>query len=76
MNFPRELMRITEIERECKVSRKLLLQAYLTPGQNFAFKMNPLKSNSPIVFQTDGLKKWMDKRPEVEQRARRRSCVM
>ena len=38
MNFPRELMRITEIERECKVSRKLLLQAYLTPGQNFAFR--------------------------------------
>lgn len=44
MNFPRELMRITEIERECKVSRKLLLQAYLTPGQNFAFKIPLLQA--------------------------------
>lgn len=76
MNYPRELMRKTELQRECHLSPELLEKAYRTPGQDFAFKMDPTKKNSPILFMTDGLERWIQKRIQMEQRARKKNCVM
>lgn len=39
----------------------LLDRAYREKGQRFAFKMNPLKKNSPILFDLDGFEKWVQK---------------
>ena len=39
----------------------LLDRAYHEKGQRFAFKMNPLKKNSPILFNLDGFEKWVQK---------------
>ncbi len=57
--FPKPYMRQSELEK-MGIPRAMLTQAYRDPGQRFASKINPTKSNSPIVFETEGLKKWME----------------
>ena len=41
---------------------KLLDAAFRERGQKFAYKINPGKQNSPIVFETDGFQIWLAKR--------------
>lgn len=36
-------------------------RAFRARGQRFAWKMNPLKKNSPILFDVDGFEKWKEK---------------
>ena len=44
----------------------LLDRAYHDRGQRFAFKMNPLKKNSPILFEVEGFEKWVQKQCTVK----------
>lgn len=37
---------------------RLLLRAFATPGQTFAWRANPLARTSPLLFDTDGFEKW------------------
>ena len=39
-------------------SYQYLRRAYGTPGQTFATKVSPLKSNSVILFDTEEFEKW------------------
>ena len=39
-------------------SPEYLRRAYGSPGQQFASKINPLKSNSAILFDTEGFERW------------------
>lgn len=38
-----------------------LKNLYHFPGQNFAIKLNPLKRNSPIMYDMDAFYKWIEK---------------
>lgn len=60
MNFPRRFMRLTEL-MEIGMPKALLRRAYGDRGQRFATKIHPEKTNSPIVFDTDGLAKWLER---------------
>lgn len=56
MNYPKKVMRATELER-LGWSQKHLRQIFNTPGQKCAWKMNNA-INSPILFDTDELEKF------------------
>lgn len=60
MQFPKRFMRKQELVN-MGLPEAMLLRAYRERGQSFARKVDPLKTNSPIVFDTDGLGKWWEK---------------
>lgn len=43
---------------------ELLRMAYGDPGQRFAMKLHPEKSNSVILYDTAGLAEWMTRHIE------------
>ena len=56
MNYPKPVMRATELER-MGFTRSFLLSAYRRKGQAFAWK-NSHAPNSPIMFDTEKFEKW------------------
>ena len=57
MKYPKPVMRITELEK-MGFPREFLEYSYRRKGQNFACKINPAKSNSPIIFDTEEFEKF------------------
>lgn len=57
MNYPKPVMKATELEK-MGFPREFLLYAFRRRGQTYAWKMNPTKINSPIVFDTGAFEKW------------------
>lgn len=57
MTYPKPVMRISELIY-MGFSYQYLRRAYGTPGQTFATKVSPLKSNSVILFDTEEFEKW------------------
>ena len=55
MKYPRQIMRITELER-LGFPREYLEAIYRRRNQKIAWKMNG-KKNSPILFDTEELEK-------------------
>ena len=60
MTFPKQIMRLSELT-EMGFPEELLMRAYRSPKQTFASKIDPRKLNSPILFDTEGLKGWWEK---------------
>ena len=60
MIYPKPIMRLTELV-EMGFPRDALLKAFRSPGQTFAWKNDPYKRNSPIMFEVDGLENWRKK---------------
>lgn len=67
MNYPKKVMRISEL-RAMGFPEELLLRAFRSKGQTFANKVNPFKSNSPIVFDVEGFEKWRLSQVRASQR--------
>lgn len=57
MNYPKPVMKATELEK-MGFPREFLLYAFRRKGQTYAWKMNPAKPNSTIVFDTENFEKW------------------
>ena len=57
MNYPKQIMKKGELVK-MGFPEEFLLRASKEKGQTFAFKMNPLASNSPLLFDTAGFEKW------------------
>lgn len=57
MKYPKPIMKKTELER-MGFPKEYLMRAYRTRGQTFARKMNPVKENSTILFDTEEFEKW------------------
>lgn len=57
MNYPKPIMRKTELEK-MGFPKEFLLTAARSRSQTFAWKMNPAKRNSPLMFDTEGLEKY------------------
>lgn len=68
LDFPKPVMRLTELTA-MGFPEEYLRRAYGDKNQNFATKINPAKSNSPILFDTDGLKKWWIRQIEAQVKA-------
>ena len=57
MTYPKPVMRISELIY-MGFSYQYLRRAYGSPGQTFATKVSPLKSNSVILCDTEEFEKW------------------
>lgn len=71
MEYPKPMMKVSEL-REMGFPEELLNVAYLSKGQRFAQKINPLKKNSAIVFDTIEFEKWRMKQIAAENMALQR----
>lgn len=65
MEYPKPLMKKSELMK-MGFSKRFLNVAYLSKGQKFAQKMNPLKENSAIIFDTAEFEKWRMKQLAAE----------
>lgn len=52
MTYAKAVMRISELKR-MGFPEEFLLRAYRSANQNFAWKIDTTKSNSPILFDTE-----------------------
>ena len=68
MEFPKPIMRMSEL-MEMGFPEECLLRAYRDKNQTFASKINPAKSNSPIIFVTAGLEKWWSRQISTQVKA-------
>lgn len=57
MNYPKPVMRKNELKK-MGFTEDFLLYAYRRVGQTYAWKANPTKKNSPILFDTERFEKW------------------
>lgn len=64
MIYPKRIMRKSELIK-LGFSKTQLEIAYLSKGQSFARKINPLKRNSPILFDTEGLEKFLQRQSKL-----------
>ena len=60
MEFPKPIMKTSELE-EMGYPKNMLMRAYRERNQTFARKINPLASNSTIVFEVEGFIKWWNR---------------
>ena len=68
MQYPKKVMKLTELVKEMGFPEEYLQRAYRLPTQRFAGKMNPMKKNSPIIFDTEEFEKWRLHQIETESR--------
>lgn len=71
LEFPKPIMKVSELIK-MGFPEEYLMRAYGDRNQTFASKMNPAKSNSPILFDTDGFKAYWMKQIDAQAKARPR----
>lgn len=71
MRFPKPIMKTAELVA-MGFSREYLRRAYGAKGQRFATKINPLKQNSALLFDTAGFAAWIESDIEAQTRGMRR----
>lgn len=57
MEYAKQVMRLSEL-KEMGFPEEYLLAAYRNPKQTFAWRINPSRKNSPIVFDTEEFEKY------------------
>lgn len=68
MEYPKPMMRLKEL-MAMGIPESMLMNAYREVGQNFAQKIDPKRSNSPIVFDTAEFDKWRMKMQRAENKS-------
>ena len=70
MEYPKQIMKISEL---CDMGfpREMLMEIFRNPRQNFARMMNTLRRNSHIIFETDGLNKWLNEDIKLQGKDRK-----
>ena len=71
LEFPKPVMKLSELA-QMGLPKELLLAAYRDKNQTFASKINPSSSNSPIIYDTDGLKRWWLRQIDAQVKGMRR----
>lgn len=68
--FPKSQMKISELKK-IGFPETELLDSFRIPGQKFARKLNPEKKNSPIIFDTDSFREYLEKKTGSPEPVRR-----
>lgn len=68
MKYPKQIMSKTEL-MGMGFTRSYLDRVSRVKGQTFAFRINPMKANSPLMFDTVGLEKFRLKEIEAVEKA-------
>lgn len=71
MEYPEKMMRKAKL-LEMGFPEELLDRAYREKGQTVAQKINPMKKNSAIVYDTVEFEKWRLKQIQTENRSLQR----
>lgn len=74
MEFPKSVMNMSELRR-MGISESFLRIAYADKAQTFAWKANPTKENSPILYDTKGLEAYRLQQVMLEKKCRVRQGV-
>lgn len=69
IEYPKPIMRLNEL-REMGFCKEFLKDAYADPKQDFAWKIDATKRNSPIMFDTVGFEKYRQEQVAMQQKAR------
>ena len=72
LKYSKPVMKLSEIVRETGLPAENLRRIYGTYGQKVAWKQNPMKIKSPILFDTEELEKVRMKELETQNKAIRR----
>lgn len=72
LQYSKPVMKMAEIVRETGLPERYLRRIYGTYGQKVAWKQDPLKAKSPILFDTAELEKVRLKELETQNKAMRR----
>jgi hypothetical protein len=67
-------MNLSELKK-MGISESFLRKAYSDNRQTFAWKANPTKENSPILFDTSGLEEYRLQQIIIEKKSRIRQGV-
>lgn len=71
IEYPKRIMKLSELTK-LGFKKEYLMNCYRSKGQRFAQKQNPMKSNSPIIFDTEQFEKWRLKQLIIENSSIRR----
>lgn len=69
MTYPKQIMTIKELQ-ELGFSKEYLKSLYRRKGQTFAWKMDPLRQSSTILFDTEKLEKYIQSCIRLEEKTR------
>uniref|UniRef100_A0AAU8AYN5 UBA domain-containing protein n=1 Tax=Dulem virus 35 TaxID=3145753 RepID=A0AAU8AYN5_9CAUD len=75
MEYPKPVMKLTEL-MEMGFPKEFLMTAYRSTGNNFATKINPMKANSAIIFDTQKFDAWNQKQIAAQVKAIPRGGVL
>lgn len=75
VTYPKPVMRKAELVK-LGYPEEWLMDAYNDKTQDFAWKIDPTKSNSPIIYDTDGLEKYRQKTIDLQSQMRRRGRMV
>jgi len=73
MEYPKPVMRLSELRDEMGFPMTYLMNIYRDPTLSCAWKMDPTKQKSPILFDTAKLEQHREKQMEIEKKSRRRT---
>lgn len=65
MTYPKPVMKMSELIR-MGFPREYLLRVFRTNNRAIAWKMNPAKRNSPIMFNTEELEKFRKQESKIK----------
>lgn len=71
MEYPKSFMGMSDL-MEMGLSKQYLKRAIATPGQTFAFKLDPTKKTSPYIFDTQEFERWRVKDTVMQNKAMQR----
>ena len=71
MKFPKPIMRTSELIK-MGFPEEFLRRSYGDKNQRFATKLDPMKSNSPIIYDTEVLWIWWQKQIELQTKTMQR----
>lgn len=68
MNYPKQVMTMTALTN-MGISESFLRRAYAAKDETIAWKSDPMKTNSPILFDTEALEKYRLRQITAEKKA-------
>jgi hypothetical protein len=72
LEYPKQVMRLSEL-KTMGIPEEFLMNAYRSRNQNFAWKLDMTKKNSPILFDTSGFEEYRLGLIKSEREANRRN---
>ena len=71
LEYPKPMMKTSEL-KAMGFAEEFLMVAYRSPDNDFATKINPMKKNSSILYDTAGFDAWRQKQIKMQVKSMQR----